>query len=131
MSYEKRVRQVRVVLALLMGLAFVVSASAEEQQLTDLTPLVGKWKGWTKAQGSTNIAMEMEVHSDGSYVAVVYLRGGARNYTGTFSLIDGKLRFKSDQGRLGGYSLSTENGKRILKGGPDDGSSISELEGMK
>jgi hypothetical protein len=131
MSYEKRVRQVRLVLALLIGLAFVVSASADEQQLSDLSPLVGKWKGWTKAQGSTNIAMEMEVHSDGSYLAVVYFRGGARNYNGTFSLMEGKLRFKSDQGRMGGYVLLSEAGKRVLKGGPDDGSSISELEAVK
>jgi len=116
---------------LVLGLAFVVSASAEEQQLTDLTLLVGKWKGWSKTSQSTNIPIEMDVQADGAYKMTAYLRQGAQTFTGTFFLEGGKLRVKTSDGVLGSYVLSVDNGKRILKGGRDNAIAVNELEWVK
>ena len=128
MSFVKRVRQMSGVPALLIGLAFVVSASAEERKVTDMAQLAGKWKGWT----TTNDATKLTIQPNGTYSALTYYRSGARTFTGRFFLEGGTIRFKKDQGMTGSYVVLVEKGKRLLKGTRDDRPGVTtEYEEVK
>jgi hypothetical protein len=119
--------QMKVGLALLSGLLAIATTALGQEQLADLKPLVGKWRGHTTSARGT-APMDMTIQEDGSYSAVA----SSRTITGALQLVDGKVRFKSSEGTTGTFMLYLDaNGKRILRTVRDDGSSSSESEPLK
>jgi hypothetical protein len=111
------------VLSVVLGLSLIGSVSAqvvappgggEEQKLTDLTPLVGTWKGWFKSQTAADVPMEMTVQADGAYSGVIYFRPRPESYSGNFSIEEGGIKAATSKGLHQTYWLYVVKGKRVL-----------------
>jgi hypothetical protein len=114
--------------ALSIGLA-LTSALAQEP-LTDLKPLVGKWKGFiTTPRGS--VPADVTIQDGGAYTIVVYIRPSA-TVPGALQLVDGKAHFKHADGSTGTLTLNVDGkGKRVMKWVRDDGQGTAEYEPVK
>jgi hypothetical protein len=122
--------QMGIMLALLSGLVPIATTALAQEQLADLKPLVGKWRGSTTSTRGT-VPMDLTIQEDGSYSAVAYTKP-SRTITGALQLVDGKVRFKTSEGTTGTFILYVDaKGKRVLKTVRDDGSSSSESEPLK
>ena len=105
------------------------AAASAQEQLADLKPLVGKWRGQFTGERGT-VQADLIIQEDGSYTAILYGRpvvtGG-----GTLQLVDGTVRFKNAQGNTGTFTLYVDaKGKRVLKTVRDDGA-VAEYEPLK
>jgi hypothetical protein len=60
----------------MIGLALVAPGMSPQEQPRDITPLVGKWRGYfTTARGTTPV--ELTIREDGSHASVHYTAGPA------------------------------------------------------
>ena len=119
----------RVALALLVGFVVAATTASAQEQLADLKPLVGKWRGYvTSPLGSAPV--DLIVQEDGSYSTILYVQP-SRTITGTLEVADGKAKFKNSEGNAGTFTLYVDGkGKRVLKGTRNDGITV-EYEPLK
>jgi hypothetical protein len=117
-----------IIAVLSFGLA-LTSALAQEP-LTDIKPLVGKWKGFiTTPRGSA--PADVTVQDGGAYTIVVYIRPSA-TVAGALQLVDGKAHFKHADGSTGTLTLNVDaKGKQVMKWVRDDGQGTAEYEPVK
>ena len=123
-------QSVTIILVLLSGLAVIATTTPAQEQLADLMPLLGKWRGSvTTKQGTAPI--ELTIQADGSWATVVYIRPPA-SFKGTMQVVDGKAHYSDSEGKTGTLTLYVDTkGKRTLKGVRDDGFSTTEYEPVK
>jgi len=121
---------VTIILVLLIGLAVITTTTPAQEQLADLTALLGKWRGYVTTKQGT-VPIELTIQADGSWATVVYVRPTA-SFKGTMQVVDGKAHYKDSEGKTGTLTLYVDTkGKRTLKGVRDDGFSTTEYEPVK
>jgi hypothetical protein len=79
--------QTSVTVALLIGLALAPTRTSAQEKLTDIKPLVGKWRGHATFQQGT-VASDLTILEDGSYTGVVYIKPSVP-LAGTIQVVDG------------------------------------------
>jgi hypothetical protein len=97
----------------------------------------GKWEGSVSLGSAGNkgtFPATMTITQDGRFEMLVpelSMSPGPR-FVGTIAIIDGKYRFKSETtGSTGTYTLHESEGKRLLFGVADGGSSSTEFRLVK
>ena len=95
-----------VTVVLMIGFALVGTQASAQEQLADVKPLVGKWKGFiTTPRGS--VPADVTIQDSGAYTIVVYIRPSA-TVAGAMQLVDGKAHFKHADGSTGTVTLAID-----------------------
>lgn len=116
-------------LPLLIVVVFTAACASlpPAKQVTSVDQIAGKWQGTVSTPGGP-LPATTTINADGNYSAVV----GSTARSGQITLVNGKLRAKSDQtGATGTYSLHEGEGRRVLIYSADDGSVRSEYTPAK
>jgi hypothetical protein len=89
MTLVNRLNQtVTMILVLFIVLAVTTTTTPAQEQLADLMPLLGKWRGYVTTKQGT-VPTELTIQADGSWATVVYVRPTA-SFKGTMQVVDGK-----------------------------------------
>jgi hypothetical protein len=119
------------ILTLLAGTLLATTVAGAQEKLSDLKPLVGKWRGVVSGDRGTQFPTEMTINNDGSYFGTVSSQPPI-TVMGNLQIVDGKARYKGATGATGTFSLHRDaSGKTTLKTVRDDGTRAAEYEPVR
>jgi len=112
---------------IMVAAAVSCSSLPPSKPVSSVGEIAGKWEGTGAGPGGAVQAVTT-ISPDGRYTTLL----PTGTFTGTVTLVDGKLRAKSDQtGRTGTYTLHEKDGKRTLIYTSDDGRVGGEMTPAK
>jgi hypothetical protein len=99
---------------------------------TDIKAIAGKWEGTLQSRQGT-VPYTSTIREDGTTETIVpALSNPGPRFVGRVTVENGKYRWKSETtGRTGTYVLHEGDGRRVLVGRADDGSTITEATPAK
>jgi hypothetical protein len=123
-----RLALARIAWILVLASAIGCTSLPPAKSATDLKAIAGKWTGTVYSRSGQTYAFTSTITPDGRFESIVpALSNPGPRFVGTVKVEGGKYRWTSQTtGRSGTYTLHEGDGKRVLKGEADDGSSSTE-----